>query len=350
MIDTVKFLIPIKDQKTLETLKAKLTRTSRENLITKELKFEYFMGEIDAGSYVRTISFKIDELGIFFEFSIPKYEYGNNVEMLHPIAIPEILNDFYNELCKSLQENLPAVSEWVVYRLDLCYNWTFESKEKCQSLMNFIQRIDLPRKKTYRYDTSIMYKGTAYTIKFYLKGPEFLKHDFKDLIQINENKTHELMNWAYKILRFEVEFRKGYLTTLFGKNEVTVLDIADEWHIEEIQKYYLAHVFKYINKENMKYEDVRQLINANFTPVKALRLYQFYKGYFYEKDEKYHIEKGLNRSTIYRYKKDLKSVGVSFTENLDDKTFIAIDELVIPSKNAYLSLLDYKPIHTIVSI
>ena len=100
----------------------------------------------------------------------------------------------------------------------------------------------------------------------------------------------------------------------------------------------------------MKQEDIRQLINNNFKPAKALRLYQFYKGYYYEKDEKFHIEKGLNRSTIYNYKKDLKSIGIVFTENLNDKNFIAIDELVIPSKNAHFTLLDYNLIHTIVSI
>jgi hypothetical protein len=148
-----------------------------------------------------------------------------------------------------------------------------------------------------------MYKGTAYTIKFYLKGDEFLKHDFKTLVELDEDKAHTLANWANKILRFEVEFRKDYLKELFGKKEVTISDISDEWHIQEILKEYLARVFKYINKENMQYEDVWQLINKTCTPAKALRLYQFYKGYYYQKDEKYYIEKGLNRSTIYRYKK-----------------------------------------------
>ena len=39
--------------------------------------------------------------------------------------------------------------------------------------MNFIQRIDYPRKKVHRYETSVMYIGSAYTIKFYLTETQF---------------------------------------------------------------------------------------------------------------------------------------------------------------------------------
>jgi II/X family phage/plasmid replication protein len=342
MIDTVRFLIPIEDKQAIEKIKGMLTRTRRENLKTKELKYEYFLGEIKVGSYSRSINFKVDDNGIYVEFSLPKYKYGNNVEMLRPIKVVEVLESFHNELCKSIEKTLPPVSEWIVCRLDISYNWTLESKEKCQSLMNFIQRIDFPRKKPIHYDTSVMYKGTAYSIKFYLKGPEFLKNDFKAFAEIDEEKAHQLANWAHKILRFEVEFRKGYLKELFGKKEVYISDIANDYHIEEILKYYLARVFKYINKENMKNENVWQLISDNYTKAKAYRLYNFYRDFYYDKGGKFRVQKSLDRSTIYRYKKDLKRIGVSFTENIDDTRIVSINELIIPSKKAKFTLLDYQ--------
>ncbi|MEI8174991.1 MAG: phage/plasmid replication protein [bacterium] len=353
MIDTLKILIPVDDRKFLEKLKVNLIRTSRKNLETGEMKYEYFTGEIKAGSYLKTISFKISEgmpVGIFFEFSLPKYKYGNNVEMIWPSEVLVILESFRKELCEKIKEELPLLSEWIVYRLDLCYNWTFESKEKCQSLMNFIQRIDYPRKKVHRYETSVMYIGSAYTIKFYLKGDEFLKNSFKESLKVNEEKTYKLLDWANKILRFEVEFRKNYLQSVFGKKKVKISDIADDQAIIAIEALYLDKVFKYINKEKMKHEDVRQRINSYFKPAKAYRLYNFYKGYYFEQDEKYHIEKGLNRSTIFNYKKDLKKIGVAFTENLTSNDFVAVEELIIPSKNAHFTLLAYNSIHTIVSI
>lgn len=342
MIDTLKLLIPLTDRKLLEHLRSELTHTSRKNLKTNETKFEFWTGEIEVGSHSRKINFKLDDLGIFFEFSVPKYVHGNNIEMVHPSELYEILEKFRQELCQSVTEELPPLSEWIVYRLDLCYNWTLESKEKCQSMMSFVQRIDYPRKKKVPFDTSVMYLGSVYTIKFYLKGPEFLKHDFKHLLAVDEDRTHHLVDWAHKVLRFEVEFRKGYLENLFEKKKVYVSDVANEEHMENILKRYLANVFRYVNKENMKYEDVRQLINKHFKPGKALSLYQFYKGYYYNADEKYHIIKGLNRSTIFNYKKDLKKIGVSFTENLGDQKFVSVEELVIPSDKAHYTLLAYE--------
>jgi hypothetical protein len=345
MIDTLKLLIPVGDRNFLEQIKSKLTRTRRENLSTKEMKFEYFTSEVFIGSFSRKVNIFLTESnpqGFFVEFSLPKQKHNNNVEMIHACDISEILENFRTQLCEHLKETLPPLSSWLVYRVDICHNWTFETKEKCQSLMNFIQRIDYPRKKKYVYETSVMYKGTAYTIKFYLKGAEFQKNDFKELQKQNEDNAHELLNWAHKVLRFEVEFKKGYLKTIFGKGEIFVADVANDAKIEELLKSYLDSVFKYIEKENSKRENARELINANFKPAKALRLYQFFKGYYYEKDEKYHIQKGLNSSTIWRYKKDLKAIGVSFTENFGDGNFVSIEELTIPSKRAHFTLLDYK--------
>ncbi len=345
MIDTLKLLIPIADRNFLEQIKGKLTRTRREHMGTQELKFEYYTGEVVVGSYERKVNIYLSEgdpQGFFVEFSLPKQKLNNNVEMIRPSEITDILESFRAQLCDHLKEILPPLSAWLVYRLDVCYNWTFESKEKCQSLMNFIQRIDFPRKKKYVYATSVMYKGSAYTVKFYLKGDEFQKHDFKALRETDEAKAYELLNWSHKVLRFEVECKKVQLKTLFEREKVFVATIVNDADIENILQTYLAQVFRYIEKDNIKYEGVRELINENFTPAKALRLYQFYKGYYYEQDEKYHIQKGLNSSTIWRYKKDLKSIGVSFSENLGDGKFVAIEEITIPSDRAQFSLLDYK--------
>jgi len=345
MIDTVKFLIPIEDSEAFESIKNQLTRTRREKMTTNELKFEYFTEEVEVGSYERAVRIYLKQdspKGLFVEFSLPKFYYDNNVEMIHAYDVEFILDTLKNDICQFFQEHIPHIEKWIIYRLDLCYNWTFESEQKCQSLMNFIQRIDFPKKKKYVYDTSVMYKGSAYTIKFYLKGAEFKKHDYKDIFEKDKDKADLLLKWAEKVLRFEVEFKKGYLSNLFPHGQVLISSIIYDKIIEDILKKYLALVFRYIDKENMKHEDVRQLINNNFSPAKALRLYQFYKGYYFNEDEKFHIKKGLNPSTIWRYKKDLKSIGVSFEENLGDSNFVAIEELVIPSENTKFDLLDYK--------
>lgn len=345
MIDTVKFLIPITNTKFLEQIKTKLIRTRRENLVTNELKFEFYTGEVEVGSYDRNVTLFLTDntsIGLFVEFSLPKQYLNNNVEMINAYDIPYILKNFRNQLCAYLRESMPPLSEWIVYRLDVCYNWTFESEQRCQSLINLLQRIDYARKKKLIYDTSVTHLGSAYVVKFYLKGAEFLVHDFKKMINVDEEKTHQLLNWAKKIVRFEVSFKKVYLKKLFNKDVVLISDISNNEVIEKMLQDYLSRVFKYINKENMKYEDVRQLINTNFKPAKALRLYQFYKGYYFNKDEKYLIKKALDPSTIWRYKTDLKNIGVGFEENLGDFKFVSVEELVIPSDRGIFGLLDYK--------
>lgn len=345
MIDTVKLLIPITDIKFLERIKKKLTRTRREHMETKQLEYEFFTSEVQVGSHDRKVKIYLSEgnpLGFFVEFSVPKQKYNNNIEMVHASDVPAVLENFRTQLCEHLKDELPPLSVWLVYRLDVCYNWTFESKEKCQSLMGFIQRIDFPRKKKYLYDTSVMYKGTAYTIKFYLKGAEFQKHDFKALRDLGESKVYKLFEWAHKVLRFEVEFKKGYLKSVFDKEKVFVVDIADDFEIEEILKEYLALVFRYINKESAKAENIWQLISENFSKAKAYRLYNFYRDYYYEEAGKARVKSSLDRATIYRYKKDLKKIGVSFTENLGDEKFVSVEELVIPSDRAHYTLLAYE--------
>ena len=345
MIDTVKFLIPITDIKFLDKIKTKLIRTRRENMHTGELKFVFYTGEVTVGSYSRNVTMYLSEsnpVGLFVEFSLPKQYYNNNIEMIQPFDVTLVLENFRNELCKNLDEILPVLSEWVIYRLDICYNWTFESEEKCQSFADFIQRIDFPRKKKLTYDTSLMFKGSGYSIKFYLKGKEFKKHDFKDLKKLDVKNANELQDWANRILRFEVEFKRVYLCNLLKKKKVFMVDIADNTLIEKLLKDYLALVFRYIDKENMKHEDARQIIYENFKPAKAYTLYNFYKNYYYNKDEKHLLLRGMSKTTIWRYKKLLKAVGVSFTENLNDKEFLALNELVIPSERGKYTLLDYK--------
>ena len=346
MIDTIKLLIPINENREfLEKIKGKLTRTRREDLYSNKLEFEYFTADVPVGSYNRTIKIYIREgtpFEFYVEFSLPKYYLNNNVEMINAYDISYILKNFRNELSSYLETRLPPLTDWIIYRLDVCYNWTFKSKNRCQSLMNFIQRIDYPRKKKYIYETSVMYKGTAYTIKFYLKGPEFFKNDYKHVLNSNPNKALLLQSWADKVIRFEVEFKKKHFKKIFGKDIVKVSDICIDNVIEKLLQDYLASVFKYINKVIMKDEDIRQILNDNFTPSKALRLYNFNRGYYSNPDEKLLIQKAYNPSTIWRYKTDLKRVGIGFEDTNDNHLQVSVKDLIIPSENANFGILDYK--------
>jgi len=343
MIDTIKFYIPIKDFTIIEKIRGNLTRFKKDDLKTGKVEFEFYTANVKLGSYNRTVMVRVNNnpQGLFIEFSVPKYAKGNNVEMIYPHDLISIMEKFQKELCEFLSYfDLPDFSEWIIYRLDVCYNWIFENKEETISIMNFIQRIDYPRKKKYIYDTSVMHKGSAYTVKFYIKGEEFRKNDFK---KVDPDKSLELLSWANRIVRFEVNLKRRYLDDFLGLKNTYVRDIANDEIILGMLKHYLDKTFFYINTKTMTNSEITQILLKNFSKAKATRLFQFYKGFYFDPETKnLYLQGGLNPSTIYRHKKDLKNVGIGFS-GVDSPTGKGIlEQLVIPSENSKFDLLiDY---------
>jgi II/X family phage/plasmid replication protein len=343
MIDTIKFLVPMKDRNLIEQLKGTLTRFRKDDLKTGKMEFEFFSSNIELGSYHRTVAIKFTEipLGFFIEFSVPKYAKGNNVEMINPHELPNILTRLYDELCNHVNYKLPHYSLWPIYRLDVCYNWILKDENEATYAMDFLRRIDFPRKKKYIYDTSVMYKGSAYTIKFYAKGAEFKVHDFK---KIDLNRATLLQLWANKIVRFEVNLKRTYLQQFFLLDKVFLEDVTNDETILEILKYYLEKkVFSFLNIKSMTDENIKQILFDNFSKPRATRLYQFYKDYFFSEEMKNMFRSGgLNRSTIYRNKRDLKNVGVGISIEKSPESKSILEQLVIPSKNSKFDLVDYR--------
>ncbi len=342
MIDTIKFLIPMENESLIEQLKGTLMRFRKDDLKTGKMEFEFFSSNIELGSYHRTIAIKSTNtpLGFFLEFSAPKYAKGNNLEMIYPHELSKILEQLYTELCKYMNCELPHFSLWPIYRLDVCYNWIFKDENEATYAMDFLRRIDFPRKEKYVYDTSVMHRGSAYTVKFYAKGSEFKVHDFK---KIEFERAMNLQSWANRIVRFEVSLKKSYLQETFLLEKVYLKDIIDDDAILGILKYYLEDkVFFYINTASMTDENIKQILFENFTKKKATTLYQFYKDFYFSDEMKnMFLNGGLNKSTIYRHKKDLKKVGIGISiEKLPESKNI-LEQLVIPSKNSQFDLLDY---------
>ncbi len=326
----------------VEQLKSNLQRFRKDDLRTGKMEFEFFSSNIELGSYRRTVAIKSTNVpqGFFIEFSVPKYAKGNNVEMIYPHELPDIIARLYDELCTHMNYKLLHYSEWPIYRLDVCYNWLFKNENEAVYAMDFLRRIDFPRKKKYTYDTSVMFKGSVYTVKFYAKGSEFKAHDF-DKIELNRAMT--LQMWADRIVRFEVNLKRVYLQDFFGLDTVYLKDVTDDQTIEDILKYFLEEkVFFYLNANSMTDENIKQILFENFTKTKATRLYQFYKDYYFNEEMKnMFVRGGLNRSTIYRYSKDLKEVGIGISIEKTSNNKNILEQLIIPSPTSKFDLFDY---------
>jgi len=104
MIDTIKFFIPITDMIIREKFAGCLMRFKKDDMKTGKVEFEFYTAQIKLGSHSRTVSVKMSEnpLGLFVEFSVPKYKRGNNVEMIYPHDLPNIMTEMYLELCQYL--------------------------------------------------------------------------------------------------------------------------------------------------------------------------------------------------------------------------------------------------------
>lgn len=333
MIDTLKLLIPIQEIELVEKLEGNLTRFRKEDLKKGETIFEFHSSNVELGSYRRNVMIKStrNPLGIFIELSFAKYAKGNNVEMIHAHELPAVAEKLYTELCQHLDYALPPINTWPVYRLDVCYNWLLKNHDDAVYAMDFIQRIDYPRKKKHTWNTSVMYVGTEYTIKFYLKGDEFLKHDFKEIGNVNEDRAYELQQWAKRILRFEVGLRRTYLNQFLGLKDTFISDISDDAVILDTLNHYLDRVFFYINPTSTSEAEVIDILRRNYSKTKAMNLFVFYKGYFFDQKIKGMYEGGgLDRSTIYRHKKALKALGIGHDLSAHDGKGI-LEQLVIPS-------------------
>jgi len=341
MIDTLKLLIPIEDVSLLERLQGNLTRFRKEDLKKGLTIFEFHSSELELGSYQRKVMLRSSQspVGLFVECSWAKYDKGNNVEMIYPHDLLAIGERLYMELCAYLQYELPPISTWVIYRLDICYNWLLESEDEALHAMDFIQRIDYPRKKKLVWDTSVMYQGTAYNVKFYMKGAEFLKHDFKEISEVDNDRAYFLQQWAKRILRYEVGLRRAYLSEFFGVKNVYLVDVANDDVILDMLKHFLNNVFRYINTKTMDTAGVLQLLRQNFSKTKVLRLFQFYKAFYLDEPEikNMYLAGGANRSTIYRYKRDLQRVGVGFSVG-EGKGIL--EKLIIPSPSTRFELIE----------
>lgn len=346
MIDTIKFFVPIPDLEVIDEIRRNSIQIKKENLKTGLVEFAIHTSKVEVGSYNRSVNIRIIDnkysRGLLIELSIPKYAKGNNVEMILPSELPTILEKLSQQVTTHLDTPLPHFSTWEIHRLDVCYNWIFSSLEEAKSVMDFLRQIDFPRKKKSIYDTSVMYVGGAYTVKFYLKGPEFTKHDFYDLKQVDYDWAIDLYTWANKIVRFEVGLKKDYLEDFFSRKKVLVEHIIDNEKIVETLSFFLKDkVLRYISKQNTSDAQIREILYCHFTKSRATRLFQFHKEYYKENSiiRNMILAGGVNPSTIWRYKVDLKKVGIGF--DLPDTLGVSLlERLVIPSESSRFDLVD----------
>lgn len=226
MLDTVKLAIPITEKQHAKIKafadKADCWQWILHNSATGEILFRRTKGLAltDSQSFHRQLRWDIPheystDARLMLEFSLPKYWYGHNIHLLYDFLEPLrwLKASLEKQFGLKASGRLPAIEVWQLLRLDVCYAWRFPSQRLAQSFLDSLKHLHFPWKKPTYYPTAILFAGKTYSVKFYLKLPEFRTHDRKEML-----KSNAALEWvnhceaiADGVLRFEATLRQKYL-------------------------------------------------------------------------------------------------------------------------------------------
>jgi hypothetical protein len=240
MLDTIKLGIPL-TQKQHEKIQAIAYQSEVNQWVlliptTGELQFRKITGlaETDQNSFHREIRWdipatyhpprsklvkgefvEVDETFLIVELSLPKLLYGHNIHLLYnfTVAIARLKEMLEKRFNLQTRAKFVDINQWQVWRVDCCYAWRTPNQQIAQQLLDSLKHLHYPRKDRVIYATSIMFGGSTYSVKFYLKLPEFEQHDRKALL-----KAKARLEWvncleqkADGVLRYEATLRRKFL-------------------------------------------------------------------------------------------------------------------------------------------
>ena len=223
MIDTVRVGIPISESQ-FASLKKSLDSSDKwqwaqVQLSTDKKRFISRRGEMqmDKPSFHRNIFWQIpdfyksEETFLGFEFSVPKYWYGHNIYLLHDFI--KALEGFKSLVESQLDFEVADLNSWQLSRLDCCYAWRCPNQPTAEQMLNSLKSLRFPYKKPTIYPTALSFPGATYSVKFYLKLPEFIKNDRCTLLKqkVSLEEINHLEDIATGVIRFETTLRRKYL-------------------------------------------------------------------------------------------------------------------------------------------
>ena len=323
MIDTIKIYTQI-DKSTYDYMTKKSNVKSMVNRETGELFYEIVQdglkGSYDSNFMVRlSVGAKYKFLNgycIELEGSYHKMMLGHNA-----------YDGYYNiqliclNLIKLVEEKyeikLPSIKHWFLQRVDITCTFDLNENSIVCNYINNLNLLSYPRRdKEFHKNETIYFPGKVTTLKIYNKLLEFQKHDRQKLSKYNFN----LFDFIMKIkgyVRFECEIKKQKLIYIYGKKHIRVESVI----YEDLKKVWCNEFMKLLkfekNDKNMKKltnkEEVKRILYSKYKKCKANRLYNFFisiisVGY----DE---IKNNTDDSTFYRNVKNLKELGVDFTQS-----------------------------------
>lgn len=317
MIDTIRFKIHVSNED-LRKMYKKGKSSVNFNQETGKPLIVFHRREFIIPSYDYHINVTIDDKeGEFFyvEYSVPKILFGHNVSLVKPNRIRESVILIKDLIEKECEISLDDYLSWNVHRLDVCYAWKFKDDDEALHVLKALSVNEYQRKKAVFRDTTTEYKGSAYDIKFYLKHPEFIKHDFKRFKRIKEmDMGLTLIEETKGVLRYEATLRKEQVEAEFGE-KATIEDVEDYDEVLRVLNKYFSTFIKGFNSRFMDMYKVKRMLFDTYSNQRANNLFEFYLNYYHPDKtvrESYRIvcREEMHRSTTYRKRSFIKKAGV----------------------------------------
>jgi II/X family phage/plasmid replication protein len=324
MIDTIRFRIKL-DKDQFNSIIKKSVETSKIDNSSQTLKFRVYNTNIELGSFDRNINIFCSDSNpdfAFLELSIPKFYYGQNVSLFYCNDLESVLRNIKDDLERYFGI-FPDIQYWEIMRIDICYAWKFLSQDIAERVLELIRSYKMTKKKIYNYDSSIFQKGSTYSIKWYLKKPEFYYHDFPYLLKkYKESYAYEIANFSEGVLRFEVTMRHIHLQRVLGKQQILYTDITDDLCFALLEKYFIKF-FKGKIPKFMNNQTVLNKLIIRYPPQKVLKdgrvkysrvaliAYEYYLtiNAMDALEKKKYLEL-KSKKTIYRLDNQLRQAGV----------------------------------------
>ena len=260
-------------------------------------------------SDTKTVTCHYSDSGhVIFELSIPKQLYGHNSLMYW--QLDTFFERFRNYLMDCLGFEVVHWKEWLLKRIDICYNFYLDSLEEVQTTLDYLSDLRMRNRPSVRNSSG---KSMAYwafqtrTIKFYSKYNEMLVHkksfDSKNYTQV--------LDGSKNILRFEEEWRSKYLLNKLNLTKVEEITV-DKFINYILKDYnYNSHIIGLLGESSMV--DKTFSLEETFACIKK----NFKKPIVYEKLIFSIVDKGIDKTkksmpkaSYYANVKALKEVGI----------------------------------------
>jgi II/X family phage/plasmid replication protein len=350
MYDTIVIKSPEIDLETVSKIMTFCRRYEGVDIFTGELIYRFTSGELE-GSFDYRIRIKVDNTEWIKDDKIPRrVETYWHIEVecsLHKILMnhncyggPRDIKKSIAYLVRLLESvmyvDLPNYEEWEIKRIDVARIYHFRDKNICKKIVSNLRNSYYTRRKPRIYDTSVMFSGSTTSVKIYWKGPEFEKHDYRRIkkyilkeVDLNWNKDNcdlmmhklamiqmkmdQVLEKAYRIIRYECEIKHRKLKEVFGDNKILVKALDDDI-LHDVADKELIKLIKEKEGENMdivrrsdlvleRLHQVYGTSQANALYATWTKLVQF--GEVQAKET-------ISRATFYRHKKMLIEAGVTW--------------------------------------